>query len=106
MRSQVSNRRLSFVPMIERPGQVMQTLIESGYRIPEEVRIVGIDDVQYASLLMVPLATVHQPCREIGVAAVAAMLERIASPEMPRGDILLDFTLALRESSGFSLSSS
>jgi GntR family transcriptional regulator of arabinose operon len=84
-------------------GQVMQTLIELGYRIPEEVRIVGIDDVQYASLLTVPLTTVHQPCREIGVTAVAAMLERIASPEMPRRDILLDCTLVVRESCGFSL---
>jgi GntR family transcriptional regulator of arabinose operon len=48
---------------------------------------------------------VHQPCREIGVAAVAAMLERIASPEMPRRDILLDCTLVVRESCGSSLPS-
>jgi GntR family transcriptional regulator, arabinose operon transcriptional repressor len=85
-------------------GQVMHTLIELDYRIPEDVRIVGIDDVQYASLLTVPLTTVHQPCREIGVAAVAAMLERIASPEMPRRDILLDCRLVVRESCGVSLS--
>jgi DNA-binding LacI/PurR family transcriptional regulator len=64
------------------------------------VRIVGIDDVQYAPLLPVPLTTVHQPCREIGVAAVAAMLERIGSPEMPRRDILLDCRLVVRESCG------
>jgi GntR family transcriptional regulator, arabinose operon transcriptional repressor len=83
----------------------MQTLIELGYRIPEDVRIVGIDDVQYASLLTVPLTTVHQPCREIGVAAVAAMLERIGSPEMPRRDILLDCTLVVRESCGILLAS-
>src|SRR3984893_13400113 len=68
-------------------GQVMHTLIELDFRIPEEMRIVGIDDVQYAALLPVPLTTVHQPCREIGVAAVGAMLERIGSPEMPRRDI-------------------
>ncbi len=81
-------------------GQVMHTLIELGYRIPDDVRIVGIDDVQYASLLPVPLTTVHQPCREIGEAAVAAMLERIAAPETPRRDILLDCRLVLRESCG------
>jgi GntR family transcriptional regulator of arabinose operon len=81
-------------------GQVMHTLIELGYRIPDDVRIVGIDDVQYASLLTVPLTTVHQPCREIGEAAVAAMLERIAAPEMPRRDILLDCRLVVRESCG------
>ncbi|MBV9106363.1 MAG: GntR family transcriptional regulator [Verrucomicrobia bacterium] len=84
-------------------GQVMHTLMERDYRIPNDVRIVGIDDVQYASLLPVPLTTVHQPCREIGVAAVVAMLERITSPETPRRDILLDCKLVVRESCGASL---
>jgi GntR family transcriptional regulator of arabinose operon len=81
-------------------GQVMHTLLELGHQIPGDVRIVGIDDVQYASLLPVPLTTVHQPCREIGAAAVASMLERIASPETPRRDILLDCRLVVRESCG------
>jgi len=81
-------------------GQVMHTLIELDYRIPDQVRIVGIDDVQYAALLPVPLTTVQQPCREIGAAAVAAMLERLASPEIPRRDILLDCRLVVRESCG------
>jgi len=48
----------------------------------------------------VPLTTVRQPCREIGVAAVAAMLERVAAPEMPIRDILLDCTLVIRDSCG------
>jgi DNA-binding LacI/PurR family transcriptional regulator len=81
-------------------GQVMHSLIELNYQIPKDVRIVGIDDVQYASLLPVPLTTVHQPCREIGMAAVAAMLERIALPNMPAHDILLDCKLVVRSSCG------
>jgi hypothetical protein len=35
------------------------------YRIPRDVRIVGIDDLQYAKLLPVSLTPVHQPCREL-----------------------------------------
>jgi GntR family transcriptional regulator, arabinose operon transcriptional repressor len=81
-------------------GQVMHTLIELDYLIPDQVRIVGIDDVQYAALLPVPLTTVQQPCRTIGAAGVAAMLERLASPEIPRRDILLDCRLVVRESCG------
>jgi GntR family transcriptional regulator of arabinose operon len=81
-------------------GQVMHTLIELDYLIPDQVRIVGIDDVQYAALLPVPLTTVQQPCRAIGAAGVAAMLERLASPEIPRRDILLDCRLVVRESCG------
>jgi GntR family transcriptional regulator, arabinose operon transcriptional repressor len=81
-------------------GHLMQSLIRLNYRVPEDARIAGIDDVAYASLLPVPLTTVHQPCREIGAAAVAAMLERIANPGMPIRDILLDCKLVIRDSCG------
>src|SRR5208282_5292195 len=38
-------------------ARLMQSLLALGRRIPEEIRIVGIDDVKYASLLTVPLTT-------------------------------------------------
>jgi GntR family transcriptional regulator, arabinose operon transcriptional repressor len=81
-------------------GRVMHVLLNAGFRIPRDIRIAGIDDVAYASLLPVPLTTVRQPCREIGEAAIAAMLERIARPEMPVRDILLDSRLIVRQSCG------
>jgi GntR family transcriptional regulator, arabinose operon transcriptional repressor len=81
-------------------GQLMRVLLAAGYRIPQDVRIVGIDDVEYASLLPVPLTTVHQPCREIGEAAMAAMLARIERPGMLVRDILVDCRLVVRESCG------
>ena len=81
-------------------GHVMHSLISLNHRIPQDVRVVGIDDVQYAKLLPVPLTTVHQPCREIGVAAAAAMLERVDMPDMPARDILLNCRLVVRESCG------
>jgi GntR family transcriptional regulator, arabinose operon transcriptional repressor len=78
----------------------MHSLISLNHRIPHDVRVVGIDDVQYARLLPVPLTTVHQPCRDIGVAAAAAMLERVDLPDMPARDILLNCRLVVRESCG------
>jgi GntR family transcriptional regulator of arabinose operon len=84
-------------------GHLMHGLIQMNYRIPQDVRIVGIDDVEYASLLPVPLTTVHQPCKEIGMAAVAAMVERVAAPETPIRDILLDCSLVIRDSCGMNL---
>jgi DNA-binding LacI/PurR family transcriptional regulator len=86
-------------------GRLMQLLLRAGCRIPADIRIAGIDDVAYASLLPVPLTTMRQPCREIGVAAIRAMLERIAHPEMPARDILLDSHLVVRESCGGNLRS-
>jgi len=81
-------------------GLVMQVLLTQGYDIPGDVRLVGIDDVRYASLLPVPLTTLRQPCRDIGVAAMAAMLDRIARPDLPTRDILLHPTLIIRRSCG------
>ena len=81
-------------------GQVMHSLISLNFRIPQDVRIVGIDDVQYAKLLPVPLTTIHQPCREIGVVAATTMLERVDMPDMPARDILLNCRLVVRDSCG------
>jgi DNA-binding LacI/PurR family transcriptional regulator len=81
-------------------GQLMHTLLALGHRIPGDVKIVGMDDVGYASLLPVPLTTIQQPCRAIGEAAMAAMLERIEKPAMHPRDVLLDCKLVVRESCG------
>jgi DNA-binding LacI/PurR family transcriptional regulator len=84
-------------------GQFMHGLQELSYRIPHDVRIVGMDDVEYASLLPVPLTTIHQPCREIGEAAITAMLDRIARPGMLTRDILLEAKLVVRKSASESV---
>ena len=81
-------------------ARLMQTLSALGARIPAEIRIVGIDDVKYASVLQVPLTTLHQPCGEIGAVALWAMFERIAYPYMPPRHIMLDCTVVVRESCG------
>ena len=66
--------------------------------MPQDVALIGIDDVRYASLLPVPLTTVHQPCQQIGEAAVGAMLDRISQPSMPPRSIQLEGTLVVRAS--------
>ncbi|HYU45708.1 MAG TPA: GntR family transcriptional regulator [Terriglobales bacterium] len=79
---------------------LMQTLQTLGIAVPKQIRMVGIDDVKYAGLLGVPLTTLHQPGREIGEVAISTMLERIANPELPARDILLDCKLVIRRSCG------
>ena len=81
-------------------ARVMRTLLELGYAVPGDVRLAGIDDVDYASLLPVPLTTLRQPTRQIGAAAMAAMLDRAARADLPTRDILLHGTLVVRRSCG------
>ncbi len=79
---------------------LMASLAVKGVRVPEEMRIVGIDDVKYAALMPVPLTTQHQNCMEIGGMAMATMLDRIARPKLPTRDILLQTHTVVRWSCG------
>jgi GntR family transcriptional regulator, arabinose operon transcriptional repressor len=81
-------------------ARLMRTLLRLDYRVPDDIRLVGIDDVEYASLLPVPLTTLRQPTRQIGDAALTAMLERVARRDLATRDILLDAELVVRASCG------
>jgi len=79
-------------------GEFLKVVLALGYRVPQHLRIVGIDDVEYAGMLPVPLTTVRQPCRDIGEAAMETMLSRIASPNRPAREVLVECRLAVRQS--------
>jgi DNA-binding LacI/PurR family transcriptional regulator len=81
-------------------ARIMTGLTKMGIRVPEEIRIVGIDDVKYASLLPVPLTTQHQNCADIGATAMATMLQRLERPELPTRDVLLQTHTVVRSSCG------
>jgi GntR family transcriptional regulator, arabinose operon transcriptional repressor len=87
-------------------ARLMQVLIGLGVRIPHEIRIVGVDDVRYASLLPVPLTTVHQDCAGIGAVAMATMLQRLEHPNLPIRDVLVPVRLVVRGSCGAHLQDS
>jgi len=84
-------------------ARLMHAVLELGYSVPEDMRLVGIDDMEYASLLPVPLTTLRQPTREIGAVAFAAMLDRVSRPETPVRDIFLQTQLVVRRSCGASV---
>jgi DNA-binding LacI/PurR family transcriptional regulator len=81
-------------------AHLLKTLTDLKIDVPGDVRMAGIDDVKYASLLSVPLTTIHQPCASIGAIAIGAMLDRLRDPNLPARDILLNFHLVVRESCG------
>ncbi|HTV05826.1 MAG TPA: GntR family transcriptional regulator [Acidobacteriaceae bacterium] len=87
-------------------ARVMVGLADYGVRVPEEMRIVGIDDVKYASLLPVPLTTQHQNCNDIGAMAMITMLQRVANPSLPAVDVLLQTRTVVRTSCGAHLHAS
>jgi len=79
-------------------AKLMTSLNTLGVSVPYQIKVTGMDDVRYASMLQTPLTTLHQPCRELGAAAMSAMLDRISHPLMPARDCLIDFQLIVRQS--------
>jgi LacI family transcriptional regulator, galactose operon repressor len=63
-------------------------LREAGRRVPDDVSIVGFDDIPLAAFFDPPLTTVHLPAYELGHAAGRALLERIADEATPHRTLL------------------
>jgi LacI family transcriptional regulator len=81
-------------------AQFMQSLARIKVTVPRTLRVVGFDDLRYATLLPVQLTTMQQPCREIAIAAFQAMRDRLADPALPPRSIWLTPRLIVRESCG------
>ena len=79
---------------------LIRTMESQGMHPPRDIRVVGFDDVKYATLVSVPLTTIHQPCRDIAVLAFQTMLRRLAEPTLPIQSITLTPRLVVRESCG------
>jgi LacI family transcriptional regulator len=58
----------------------MRALRESGRRVPEDVSVVGFDDIQSSAYQLPPLTTVRQPLRRMGELAAEIALTRIGDP--------------------------
>ena len=58
----------------------IRALREAGKRIPEDVSVVGFDDIPSAAFQNPGLTTVRQPLRQMGVVAAETLLRRISSP--------------------------
>ena len=77
----------------------MRAAHDLGLRIPDDLSIMGFDDLDVAAHSNPPLTTVHQPIRQKGEEAVRLLLRMIASPDMERpGHKTLDTRLIIRGS--------
>jgi DNA-binding LacI/PurR family transcriptional regulator len=71
-----------------------------GLRVPEDLALVGFDDLNYAAHLNPPLTTVAQPRMDIGVRAGHLLINRIEGQAGPPKHIELPTNLVVRESCG------
>ena len=77
---------------------VISALRRLGRRVPEDVQVVGYDDIALAAHFVPPLSTVRQPIEAAGEALVELLLAQLAGE--PRRSVLLPTELVARQSSG------
>jgi LacI family transcriptional regulator len=80
--------------------QVVQVVEALGLRIPDDLAIVGFDNVSYTDYFGVPLTTVEQYRQEIGATAASLLLDRIAGRRTRLGRVVIATRLIVRRSSG------
>lgn len=79
---------------------VLRTLAAHSIRVPDDIAVVGFDDIYHATLSDPPLTTVRQPTRGIGERACERLIERIADPTLRPTVQLLPTELVIRSSCG------
>lgn len=77
----------------------LRAAAQLGLHVPDDVAIVGFDDIELASYTTPSLTTVAQPKQEIGRLAVKLLFERMGSPSLPPRHNVLATRLVVRESS-------
>ncbi len=78
---------------------VLRLLHRSGRRVPDDVAVVGVDDIAFAELAEPALTTVRQPLEALGREAVRLLIERIDGETGPPRQLTLPVRLIVRASS-------
>jgi DNA-binding LacI/PurR family transcriptional regulator len=79
----------------------IRAFLDAGLRVPDDVSVVGFDDIQIAAYYSPRLTTVRQPLREMGRIAARVLLERINSPQSSKDSFeVVEPELVVRDSTG------
>ena len=78
----------------------IRALKDFDLRVPEDVSVIGFDDIKAAAYTLPRLTTIKQPLEEIGRIATQSLLNRIHDTVPPRDEITVEPELIIRESTG------
>ena len=78
---------------------VLQAMFAAGVRVPDEMAIVGYDDIEFAAAAAVPLTSVRQPAYRMGHIAAELLVEETNDPDHRHRRVILPTELVVRASS-------
>ncbi|MFC0337842.1 transcriptional regulator, LacI family [Kushneria avicenniae] len=76
----------------------MQAVHDAGLKVPDDIAIIGFDNIPLAAMVRPRLTTVAQPMQRLGENAARLLLEQLNDPELPPAGTLLEHELIVRES--------
>jgi LacI family transcriptional regulator len=76
----------------------MKALFESGLRVPEDVSVMGFDDLEFSRYLSPGLTTIRQQIAEKGKRAVELLVRNIREPELTKREEIIPVSLVVRGS--------
>jgi LacI family transcriptional regulator len=105
----VAGERIASVPARRRPTAVfcandllalgvLQEMTKRRLRVPEDVAIVGYDDIEFASAAAVPLTSVRQPRFQLGEAATDLLVNEVDDPKHRHRQVVFEPDLVVRAS--------
>ncbi|GIB02130.1 Ribose operon repressor [Vibrio cholerae] len=77
---------------------VIQAASQRGLRVPDDLSLIGYDDVHIAKFMTPALTTIHQPKYRLGKAAIDTLLYRLENPDTTAQVVQLEPTLVVRSS--------
>ena len=77
---------------------LMSALRKTGYRVPDDISVVGFDDMPASEVCSPRLTTIHVAREDIGRAAVTRLLERVSTPGAPAWRVEVGGHLVPRQS--------
>ncbi|MGL4723851.1 MAG: ribose operon transcriptional repressor RbsR [Scandinavium sp.] len=77
---------------------VYQALYQAGLSVPQQMAVVGYDDIELAAYMTPPLTTIHQPKDELGELAIDVLIHRMAQPGQKQQRVQLTPELVVRGS--------
>ena len=77
---------------------VYHALYQAGLQIPQDVAVMGYDDIELARYLSPPLSTIHQPKDELGELAIDTLIHRLRDPDASQQTLVLTPELVARGS--------
>jgi LacI family transcriptional regulator len=80
-------------------GLLQALVMQDSVRVPQDIALIGYDDIDFASTAVVPLSSIRQPSRLIGETAVQLLLDEAEDPGKPPQEVVFQPELIARASS-------